>query len=290
VKQLLDDALWGPETGRRLVFVHSALAVLIALRVGLGPYRELAELPDALFDPVPVLGYLASMPSAAAIVAIQVAGVVAAVLAAARRWPRVTFAIAWVAYLVLAGLRGSRGKVLHNDLLLLWTSAVFLLAPVTATWRDRQPRREHGWPVRVAIVVAALIYFFAAYHKLRRSGIDWVLGDNMSFILRWGPAIGEPALPEVAETIAESPALSKATAGLLLGVELVFPLAIWWRGLRPWLAAAAVGLHIGTWFLLGLDYWAWALTVPILLVDWTSTDPRRWRGRLFSRADVREVG
>ena len=284
LRRLVDDALWGPETGRRLVFVHSALAVLIALRVGLGPYRELAELPDALFDPVPVLGFLSAMPSAGVIVAIQVVGVVAALLAAARRWPRATFAIAWVCYLVLAGLRGSRGKVLHNDLLLLWTSAVFLLAPVRASWRDREPSRENGWPVRVAIVVAALIYFFAGYHKLRRSGIDWVLGENMQYILRWGPAIGEPALPAVADTIAESPLLSKLTAGMLLGVELAFPLVIWHRWLRPWLGLAAAGLHVGTWFLLGLDYWAWALAVPILLVDWSTGWPVQ-RGRVFSRAD-----
>lgn len=285
VRQLADDALWGPETGRRLVLVQSALAVVIALRVGLGPYRELAELPDALFDPVPVLGFLGSMPSAAVIIAVQAIGVAAALLAAARRWPRAAFAIAWVAYLVLAGLRGSRGKVLHNDLLLLWTSAVFLFAPVTASVHDREPKREHGWPIRVAIVVASLIYFFAAYHKLRRSGIGWVTGDNMSYILRWGPAIGEPALPDVADAIARSDVLSRLTAALLLGVEVVFPLAIWWRWLRPWLALGAAGLHVGTWFLLGLDYWAWALTVPILLVDWPSTWDRARRGRMFSRAD-----
>jgi hypothetical protein len=280
----LKDTLFGPETGRRLVLVHSALAVVIALRVGLGPYRQLAELPDALFDPVPVLGFLSSMPSAGVIGAVQVVGVVAAVLAACRRWPRQAFAVAWLCYLVLAGLRGSRGKVLHNDLLLLWTSAVFLFAPVKVSIRDREKSREHGWPIRTGIVVIALIYFFAAYHKLRRSGLDWVTGDNMSFILRWGPAIGEPALPEVADRIARSDALSRMTAALLLGVEVAFPLVIWWRWMRPWLALAAVGLHIGTWFLLGLDYWAWALTVPIVLIDWSTRWPAG-RGRVFSRAD-----
>jgi hypothetical protein len=284
VKRFFDDALFGPETGRRLVLVQSALAVLIAVRIGLGPYRELAALPDALFDPAPVLGFLSSMPSAGAIGAVQVVGVVAALLAAFRRWPRQTFAIAWVCYLVLAGLRGSRGKVLHNDLLLLWTSAVFLLAPVRVSIEDREPKREHGWPVRVAIVVIALVYFFAAYHKLRRSGIGWVTGDNMSYLLRWGPAIGEPALPGLADFIAGSNVLSRLTAGLLLGVEVAFPLVIWWRWLRPWFALAAAGLHAGTWFLLGLDYWAWALTVPIVLVDW-STVRLPGRGRVFSRAD-----
>jgi hypothetical protein len=284
VRRLIDDALFGPESGRRLLLVHSALAIVIACRVALGPYRELSKLPDALFDPVPVLGFLSSMPSASVIIAVQVIGTIAALLAAARRWPRQTFAIAWVCYLVLAGLRGSRGKVLHNDLLLLWTSAVFLLAPVRVSLADREPKREHGWPIRTATVVMSLIYFFAAYHKLRRSGLGWITGPNMSFILRWGPAIGQPALPGLAELIAGNTVLYHLTAALLLGVELLFPLVVWHRWLRPPVALAAVGLHIGTWFLLGLDYWAWALTVPIVLVDW-STGWSSWRGRVFSRAD-----
>jgi len=188
---------------------------------------------------------------------------------------------------VLAGLRGSRGKVLHNDLLLLWVGAVFVFAPVSATWRDERESRTHGWPVRVAIVVISLVYFFAGYHKLRRSGIDWVTGDNMSYILRWGPAIGEPAWPGLSQAISDSPALSRMTAALLLGVEIAFPLVIWWRWLRPWLALAAAGLHLGTWFLLGLDYWAWALTVPLVLIDWPSlyARSRKGRGKVFSRAD-----
>jgi hypothetical protein len=285
VRRMIDDALWGPESGRRLVLVQSALALLIAVRVGLGPYRELARLPDDLFDPVPVLGFLSSMPSREVIIGIQVVGVVAALLAAGRRWPRVTFAVAWLAFLVLAGLRGSRGKVLHNDLLLLWTTAVFLLAPANVDWRDTEPKREHGWPIRVATVVMSLIYFFAAYHKLRRSGLGWVTGDNMSFILRWGPAIGQPALPAVADLIADNAVLYHLTAALLLGVELAFPLVIWHRWLRPPIAVAAVGLHIGTWFLLGLDYWAWALTVPIVLIDWSSAGRWAERGRVFSRAE-----
>jgi len=284
VRRLLEDALFGPETGRRLLLVHSALAVVIALRVGLGPYRELAELPDALFDPVPVLSFLHSMPSASVIIAIQLIGTVAALLAAARRWPRATFAIAWVCYLVLAGLRGSRGKILHNDLLLLWTSAVFLLAPVDVSLEDRERTREHGWPIRTATVVMSLVYFFAAYHKLRRSGLGWVLGDNMRYILRWGPAIGQPALPGLADLIAGNVVLFHATAALLLGVELLFPLVIWHRWLRPPVAIAVVGLHIGTWFLLGLDYWAWALAVPIVLIDWSTGWPTM-RGKVFSRAD-----
>ena len=129
------------------------------------------------------------MPPAGVIVALQVVGVAAAVAAALRWRTRATFAVAWVVYLVLAGLRGSRGKVLHNDLLLA------VVPRRRSCWRRSTPRGttprrpdEHGWPVRVAMVHhAPLVYFFAGYHKLRRSGLDWAIGDNVRYVMLWGP-------------------------------------------------------------------------------------------------------
>jgi hypothetical protein len=176
---------------------------------------------------------------------------------------------------VLAGLRGSRGKVLHNDLLLLWVSAPFLLAPVEAAWRDRRPSRTSGWPIRVATVVAVLIYAFAGYHKLRRSGPVWAFGDNMHFVTLWGPSIGQPGWPAFASWVAERAWAAKLAGIGILGLELGFPLALVWRRLLPWFALVAVTLHAGTYLLLGLDYWAWMLAVPLLLVDWPSLLDRR---------------
>ena len=54
VRAWLDRTLWGPETGRRLLLVHTGLAVLIGLRIAVGPYRRLGGTPDALVDPVAV--------------------------------------------------------------------------------------------------------------------------------------------------------------------------------------------------------------------------------------------
>jgi len=269
VRAWLDRTLWGPETGQRLLLVHTGLAVLIGLRVALGPYRHLAGTPDALVDPVAVLFWLPSMPPAAVIVGLQVLGTAAAVAAAARWRTRLTFAVAWACYLVLAGLRGSRGKVLHNDLLLLWVAAPFLLAPLEAAWHDRRPSRANGWPLRVATVLTVLIYFFAGYHKLRRSGLDWAVGDNMHFVVLWGPSIGQPGWQAFADWVVDRAWAAKLAGIGILGLELGFPLALVWRRLLPWFAAVAVALHAGTYLLLGLDYWAWMLAVPLLLVDWT---------------------
>lgn len=268
LRRWADDVLWGPETSARLVIAHVGLSALIGLRIARYPYWNLADLPPALFDPVPVLGWLDRMPPVEVIVALQVVGVVAALAAVLRRRPRLAFAIAWVCYLVLAGLRGSRGKVLHNDLLLLWASAPFLLAPAVADLRDRIARRRYGWPIRAATVIVALIYFIAGCHKLWRSGLDWVLGDNMRYVMLWGPSIGEPQWQGLATWVGENLWAAQLSAAFILGVELTFPVILFVRQLKVLYALAAVFLHAMTWLVLGLDYWAWAVTVSLLLIDW----------------------
>jgi hypothetical protein len=285
VRRWLDEALWGPETASRLVIVHVGLSALIGLRILLGSYRQLADTPAALVDPVPLLGWLDRMPSAEVFVAIQVVGGLAALAAVLRRQPRMAFAVAWLCYLVLAGLRGSRGKVLHNDLLLLWASAPFLLAPVgrAVDLRDRIPRRGYGWPIRVAMVITALVYCFAGYHKLRRSGIDWVFGDNMRYVMLWGPSIGHAAWESMARWVGEHLWAARASGAFILGLEITFPLVLVVRRLQPWYALAAVFLHVTTWFVLGLDYWAWAATVVLLFIDWPAAVDRLRSWRLVRR-------
>lgn len=275
-RRRLDDVLWGPETAARLVVVHIGLSLLIGARIALGSYRQLADTPPALVDPAPFLFFVDRMPAVWVFVGLQVIGTVAAVLAACRRNTRVAFAVAWVCYLVLAGLRGSRGKVLHNDLLLLWASAPFLLAPVAplvgrvrdVVARAREPRSLYGWPIRVATVVIVLVYFFAGYHKLRRSGLGWVFGDNMSYVMLWGPSIGSPAWGDLARWVGEHVWAARVSAGFILGLEITFPVVLFVRRTQALYALAAAVLHVGTWFLLGLDYWAWALAVPLVMVDW----------------------
>jgi len=274
VRAALDEALWGPETAARLVFVHMGLSALIGVRVVAGSYRQLADTPTPLVDPVPFLGFLDRMPSAQVFVGLQVIGGFAALAAVLRRRPQLAFAVAWLCYLVLAGLRGSRGKVLHNDLLLLWVSAPFLLAPSVVDVRDRIARRRYGWPIRVAIVITALIYLFAGYHKLRRSGPSWAYGDNMRYVALWGPSIGGSGWKELAQWSGEHIWVSRASGVFILGFELTFPVVVFVPRLRVLFALGAVFLHVSTWFLLGLDYWAWALTVPLVLIDWPAVAGR----------------
>jgi hypothetical protein len=124
----------------------------------------------------------------------------------------------------------------------------------------------------------SLIYWFAAYHKLRRSGPAWVWGDNMEYLMRWGPFAGEPRLPELTRWVGHQRPIAVAAAASILALELLFPLVVWWRRARPVFALTAVVLHLGTWVLLGLDYSVWIATVPIVLIDWSEVADRL-RGR-----------
>lgn len=276
LRRLVDDALWGPESPARMDFVRRALMYLIAFRVVVSPFRELSELPDPLFDPVPIFAWLPSMPPKAVIVGVVILVFLAAVAPIERaRFRRGRFVVVWLGYLFVAGLWGSRGKVVHNDLLLLWAAAPFLFAPSEVDVRDRRPSRTTGWPVRVSIVVIALIYFFAGYHKLRRSGPSWVYGDNMEWVMLWGPAYGAPGWKAVTDWVGSNPFAARVSAAFIIGLELAFPLAIWHHRIRPLIALAAMLLHAGTWVLLGLDYWAWAATVAIVLIDWPALLARR---------------
>ena len=261
---------------RRFDLVSRGLAALVALRVAFGPYRALAGQPEELFRPVWFLRVLDGMPSAALFVALQVVGTVAAAYAVAGRRGRArwgAFVVGWLAFLVLAGLRSSLGKILHNDVLLLLAAVPFVVTP------DGDDEGRSHSAVHAAMAVVAAAYFFAGLAKLRHSGLAWVTGDNMRYILTWGAVDGRARFDDWALWVADRAWLSTLSAAGILGLELGAPVAIGVRALRPVFVGAAAALHLATWFLLGLDYWAWIGTVAVVLVDWTRVGPSAGRGR-----------
>jgi hypothetical protein len=259
----VDRWLFAPITAERLRRVRTLLALLVAARLALSPFRALGDVPDALFVPVSDLVPFRSPPSLGVIVAVQVIGVAAALLAATGRRPRLTLPVAWLALLALAGLRSSLGKILHNDVLLLLAVLPFLAAPVA---NDDDDEPVSGWPVRTAMVVIALTYWYIGAQKLVHSGLAWVTGDNMRWILYSAAADGRAFSREPALFIADRPWLATATAAFLLGLELAFPVALFMRRSRPPVVGAALLLHAGTWVLLGLDYWLWAAVVAVVFL------------------------
>jgi hypothetical protein len=270
----LDRWLFVPGPAGRVRATRALLAALMAVRIGLGPYRGLAEQPAALFHPVWFLRWLPHMPSLAVIVALQVLGVGAALLAVAGWRERWTFAAAWASLLVLGGLRASRGKVIHNDVLLLLVGFVVLLAPVGLRWLDRRRRPDAGWPVQGAIAVVGGAYFLTGFQKVVAGPVwTWILSDNLRNVMYRAAQTGKAPTDWFALAIADRPWLSHVVAAATIALELSGALV--WRcpRYRPWFVAAVAAMHLGIYLTHGLDYSAWALTAAIVLLDWSHPLP-----------------
>ncbi|MGH9180339.1 MAG: hypothetical protein ACRDY5_01295 [Acidimicrobiales bacterium] len=270
----VDRWLFRDASAHRLAVVRSGLAVVIGLRIGLGPYAQLAGQPRELFDPPPLVSFLGRMPGTTAMLALQVIGTAAALAAAVRWRPRATFAMAWACLLLLAGLKGSLGKILHNDVLLLLTAVPMLGAPTEARPGDHTRSARYGWPVEAGVVVVAVAYFSIGVQKMVHSGLDWVTGDNMRWIMYQAAGTTLAPTDGVARAIADRPWLAHSVAAGIVALELSAPLVIFSRRFRPWFTAAAVTLHAATWVTLGLDYWGWALTVVVVMGEWGRVTPR----------------
>jgi hypothetical protein len=265
----VDRWMFAPEPAARLHGAITVLALTIGLRVALGPYSGLAGQPAALFDPPWFLGWLDHMPGREVIIALQVIGATGAALAVLGRHRRVTFGLAWITLVLLAGLRASRGKIQHNDLLLIFAAVPFLAAAVDTTWRDHRTGSRYGWPIHCGMVVAAIAYCTSGIAKLISSGTRWVFSDNMSNILYDGARAPKTHGGDLARWIGDHGTLARLIALATIGFELAFPLALVYVRLRPVAVAGAIALHGSIFLLLGLDYSAWAATVVALFINWS---------------------
>ena len=278
----LEAWLFAPGDPRRLAAVRIGLCGLLAARLAIGPYAELASQPAALFRPISFLRVLERMPPRGLVLAVQALALAGAVLAAAGLWTRVALPLAWAAALPLVAMTSSLGKVVHNDVLLLLCLVPLLPAPAGAAWSldaRRHPRTPpgpgaaFGWPVRTAMVVVAGAYFFSGLAKLLHAGPGWVTGGNLRWVL-YASSDQQPVPNPYALFVADRPVLAHLLAAATVAVELGFPLVLW-RPRLAWLfLPAAVALHAGIWLAMRLDYSAMAATALLVVVDWPSVAAR----------------
>ncbi len=277
----LERFLFATEDARRLAALRIGLCGLLAWRLAIGDYTFVAGQPEALFQPVSFMKLFGEMPGHDLTVALQIVGVATALLAAAGLWTRASLPIAFVCALVLNGMLNATGKIVHNDVLLLLCLVPLVASPARtcAAWslrlpgraarRDRPPRsgEAYGWPLRTAMVVVALAYFFVGFQKLRFSGIDWVTSDNLRWVL-YASSDSQSEPNQLALFIADRAWMAHLLAAGTVFLELFFPLALFWPRLRWLFVPGVVSLHLGIWLMMGLDYSAQALTVIIVFVNW----------------------
>lgn len=124
--------------------------------------------------------------------------------------------------------------------------------------RERTERLESEyalWPMRLIQVLIALIYFNAAYWKLKLAGLSWVDGVTLQFHLIRHYFVGQ-YVSDVGLLISKSPILCKLLSVSTLVFELGFPLILIFPRLAwIWLPAGLLfhigsGITMDTWFFL----------------------------------------
>jgi hypothetical protein len=269
--------LFAPGPAEGLAALRIGLCSLLAVRLAGGPHVDVAGQPAALFRPRSFMHAFPAMPPRGLALAVQVAGLVAALLAAAGWRTRVTLPLAWGCGVLLGGMLTSMGKLVHNDVLLLLTLVPLLPAPVSDAWSldrvrragsvPRTPSSLYGWPVRTAMVVVAGAYFFTALAKLLHAGPTWFLSDNLRWIL-YASSDAQAEPNPLVLFVADRPLLAHAVATGTILFELSFPVVLFRPRLAPLYAAGAVALHAGIFVAMGLDYWVHAATVVVVLIEW----------------------
>jgi len=283
-----DGWLFAAEDARRLAALRIGLCGLLALRLATTDYGVAARQPE-LFQPHFYMDVFERMPSQEVATTLQICGIVAALLAAAGLAIRASLPLALVCWLVLQGMLNSIGRVIVGDAVLTLCLLVLLACGAAAgeAWSIREPlrvfrkfrrgpkagtsippdpasrRERYGWPIRTAMIVIALAYFFAGLQKWRYSGLPWVTSDNLRFIL-----YGQSHPDGLALFIADRPLLAHVFAAGSLLLETCFPLVLFFPKLRWLFIPGAIGMHVAIRLALGLDYSAQWLTALIVFVNW----------------------
>lgn len=263
-----DALLFAGGTAHRLACVRTALAVVIGFRLAGHQWWLLGDRPPALYDPVSFANVFTTVPSAPWLALIECVGLVAVVAAVAQWRPVMMLRVAWLALLVLGAFHGSAGKIMHNEVLLLLTTVPLLFSAADARIGDRSESMRWGWPPRAALAIMASVYFLTGVEKLRYTGLSWVFGDNMSWVLYAGAASPRAPFPELTVTIAGMHWLTLLLAAGAVTLEILAPLLVIWPATRAIFVVGICGMHASIGLLMGLDYSGWALTVLAVAIPW----------------------
>ncbi|MBY0554268.1 HTTM domain-containing protein [bacterium] len=109
---------------------------------------------------------------------------------------------------------------------------------------------EYNWPIHVFRYLHILCVFFAGLCKLRDSGFEWALSNQLSYEImcshftRGDTAGAEYVSPALVGQIVSWPWLIATAAFSTLVIELLSPLCLWSQRLRPWIIGALILMHL----------------------------------------------
>lgn len=196
-------------------------------------------------------------------------------------WTRTSAFVAAVLGTYLLGLPHNFGATQHFDTLVVFAFGILAMSRagdarsldslLRTPGRRPTPRfgAEYTWPIRAMWVVTALVFFGAGTSKLRHSGLEWVLSDNLQLLLMrayYHVSDGDP-LTSLGLVIAQHPVAARVFAATALAIETLYVVALFSRHLRPFIGAAGIALLVGIRALMGPTFEPY-LICALFCVPW----------------------
>jgi vitamin K-dependent gamma-carboxylase-like protein len=201
--------------------------------------RAHADVPTEWYAPL-TIGQVLPLPTptAAVVLVVQWALVLAALAAATGRAPRLLGTAVFLLYFEWMVIAMSYGKVDHDRIAYLVALAV-LPTVGRVRWRDKRSSEAAGWAMAAVFVTVMLTYFLAAWAKMRFGGWDWATGSTLArAIVRRGTVLSDWLL--------ETPGLLVGAQWAMLALELAAPLMllVWSARARVVLVAFLLAFHL----------------------------------------------
>jgi hypothetical protein len=251
-----DAWLVAPAPAERLGILRVVTSLFATgyLAVSLPALWALADAPAWRFEPVGVLGWLASPLPAAAWTALLVGALVLGVASTAGAWFRLSGPGFAALLLVVTTYRSSWGQLLWFETLFVLHVVIVGLAPsaddcsidARRTPRAAREGRAYGFPIKLAALVTVATYVLAGIAKLRLGGTDWLAGDTLRNHIAYSAArlevLGGSPSP-LARPVMAHGALLAPFAITAVAIELSAPIALLGGRVRSTWVAAAWAMH-----------------------------------------------
>jgi len=180
---------------------------------------------------------------------------------------RMSTITSFVLGIYLIGLPHNFGKTNHSDAILVLILGIMALSRCGESLSfDRlllklrrgkhQPPAEpatsgeYTWPVKLVWLLMALIFFAAGVSKIGRSGLEWIMSDNIAILLIESIYAKEP-LSSWGPYVAQHGWLCRMLAVTTVTFEAGFPLALINRRARWVIVPGMASIQIGIAILLG---------------------------------------
>ncbi|HXH18542.1 MAG TPA: hypothetical protein VNJ07_05615, partial [Chitinophagales bacterium] len=135
---------------------------------------------------------------------------------------------------------------------------------------------RYGFPIKIAILLLGLIYFFPGFWKLWGAGFDWIFKCNMQYqmYVRWS-ALND-WLPFF--RLDNYPVLIVLCSIFVIAFEISFIFLAIRPAYRLWLILGGLIMHTGIFLFMKISFFALMLAYPVL-VDWEMIYKKLRNGR-----------